>query len=97
MLQKFEDGVDPVLWAMAVKLDPSAYPQGRDALAAVLGESGIETRPGFYPASVLGLYDCPPLAVSEAVSRQVISLPMFPTLKESQVDFICARLRQNRR
>jgi len=97
--QVFPPEVDPVLWAVAVKLEASAYPQGRDAVMAQLAERHIETRPGFHAASLMGdLYrDCPPLPICEELGRQVISMPTFPTLTDEQIHFICAALQEVRR
>ena len=93
-LQHFEADVDPVVWAVALKLDPRAYPQGRDAVIDQLLQKGIETRPGFYAASLMDhLYkDCPPLPVCEDLGRQIISVPTFPTLTEEQIDHVCDAL-----
>ena len=93
-LQHFEADVDPVVWAVALKLDPRAYPQGRDAVIDQFLQKGIETRPGFYAASLMDhLYeDCPPLPVCEDLGRQIISLPTFPTLTEEQIDYVCDAL-----
>lgn len=93
-LQHFAADVDPVLWAFALRLDPKAYPQGRDAVMKQMAEREIETRPGFYPASQMRhLYPgCPPLPVCEGLGRDVISLPTYPTLKDAQLDSICDAL-----
>lgn len=91
-LQHFPSEVDPVLWAIAVRLDPSAYPSGRDKVMEMLAAEGIETRPGFYPPSAMDLYSCPKLPVCEQLSRQILSLPTYPTLSEKEIDFICSKL-----
>lgn len=97
--QRFSADVDPVLWAFAVRLDPDAYPQGRDAVMKQMAERGVETRPGFYPASQMQhLYrDCPALPVCEELGRQVISLPTYPALQEGQLAQICEALSGLRR
>lgn len=93
-MQKFCAQVDPTLWAIAVRLDPQAYPQGRDAVIDLLQLERIETRPGFYAASLMAhLYAFPRLRICEDLSHQVISLPTFPTLQDDQVEFICAKLK----
>lgn len=93
-MQRFSDEVDPVVWAIAVKLDPQAYPQGRNSVMEQLGEFSIETRNGFYAASLLEhIYACPRLPICEDLSRQVISLPTYPTLEERQIQLICSRLK----
>jgi perosamine synthetase len=93
-MQHFHEHVDPVVWAVAVKLDPDAFRQGRDAVIDELLQKGIETRPGFYAASLMDhLYkDCPSLPVCEDLSRQIISLPTFPTLTSEQIDYVCDTL-----
>jgi perosamine synthetase len=97
--QRFAPEVEPVLWAFALKLEPRAYPQGRDALMKELAERQIETRPGFYPASQMRhLYpDCGPLPVCEELGRRVISLPTHPALTEAQIDQVCRALSELRR
>ncbi len=91
-VQRVLPDVDPVFWSCAVKLDPLAFPQGRDGLIAELAEAGIETRPGFYAASLIGLYGAPRLPVCEEISRNVISLPTYPSLSNDQVALICDRI-----
>jgi len=96
-LQLYKPEVDAVLWAIAVKLDPKAYPQGRDQVMDQMKSQGIETRPGFYAASQLPLYGCKPLPQCEEVSSQVISLPTFPSLTNEQIARITSTLKQLRR
>ena len=89
-LQTFRPEVDPVLWAFAVELDPTFYPQGRDKVIEQLAAVGIETRNGFYAASQLPIYpDCPSLPVCERLANNVISLPTFPSLTDQQIKYIC--------
>jgi len=97
-MQHFCSNVDPVVWAIAARLDPRAYPQGRDEVMRQLDAAGIETRNGFYAASMLGhLYDCASLPICEDLSRQVISLPTYCTLQDSEIQFICSELETARR
>lgn len=91
-LQKIEVNVDPVIWAVAIKLDPKAFPQGRDKVMRQMKEIFIETRPGFYASSSLDIYYKHKLKVSEEISKNSMSLPSFPTLKKEQIEFICDRL-----
>jgi len=81
------------LWALAVELDPAAYPQGRDKVIEQLAAEGIETRNGFYAASQLPLYpDCAPLPICERLANNVISLPTFPSLDDQQINYVSSRL-----
>jgi len=91
-LQKFEETVTPVLWAFALRLDPAAFPQGRDNLLRQMRDRGIECRPGFYAASQQPLYRTSPLPICENLAQQVISLPCYIGLEEDQVDYICQSL-----
>ena len=97
-LQYFLPEVDPVLWAIAIKLDPMAFPQGRDAVIAKMMEVGIETRPGFVaPCFMNHIYTCPELPTTEELSNNVISLPTYPTLQNEQIRFICKQLNKLKR
>lgn len=97
-VQHFCPDVEPVVWAMAARLDPRAYPQGRDEVMRQLDAAGIETRNGFYAASMLRhIYDCASLPICEDLSRQVISLPTYCTLQDSEIQFICSELETLRR
>jgi perosamine synthetase len=96
--QYFPPAVDPVLWAIAVKLDTIAFPQGRDAVIAEMMQCGIETRPGFVaPRFMDHIYVCPALPISEELSKNVLSLPTYPTLRDEQICFICDQLKKLRR
>jgi perosamine synthetase len=97
-LQYFSPIMDPVLWAMAVKLDPRAYPQGRDAVMQAMKQAQIETRPGFVAPRFMGhLYKCTELPIAEELSQQVLSLPTYPKLRNEQIEFICDQLNRLRR
>jgi perosamine synthetase len=96
-LQQFSESVTPVLWALALRLDPSTFPQGRDAVVDEMRDRGIECRPGFYAASQRPLYKAAPLPICEDLACQVISLPCYVGLEEDQVDYICRTLLERRR
>lgn len=91
-MQFFSPKVTPVLWAFAIKLSASAFPQGRDVLMQQLRECGIETRPGFTASSSLRIYDKHDVASSNMLSETVISLPSFPSLTEENIQYICNQL-----
>jgi len=97
-LQHFSSDVEPVLWAMAVKLGKKAYPQGRDILLEQMYKANIETRPGFYTAfSMKHLHQSPCLPISEELSAQIISVPTYPTLTNAEIGLICKTLMGFRR
>lgn len=91
-LQFFSPDVDPVVWAIAVKLDPVVFPQGRDTVMAQMLEFGIELRPGFYSPAQLEYFECPPLPVCDSLAASIIGLPSFPTLTTAQIHYICHQL-----
>lgn len=92
VLQEIKKEVDPVIWAFALKLNRKVFPQGRDKVIEQMRERGIETRPGFYASSLLKIYRKHSLPVCEDISKNVISLPTFPTLKNEEIAFICEQL-----
>jgi perosamine synthetase len=91
-LQKFANSVSPVVWAVALRLDPKIYRQGRDQVMAQMQEQNIETRPGFYPPNALSYFDCARLPVSSALGGEIISLPSFATLTNAEIDYVCDTL-----
>jgi len=92
-LQKFGTDVEPVLWAFTAMLDPKAFPQGRDAVIEQMKGKQIETRPGFYPPTLMKqLYNSGPLPVCEEIGMNVISLPTFSSLSNEQIGYICESL-----
>ena len=90
-LQKINKDVDPVIWAIALKIDKRFFPQ-RDKLIDELKSKGIESRPGFYASSLLKIYAKHSLPISEDISKHTISLPSYPTLKNEEIIFICKQL-----
>ena len=96
-LQAFLSDVEPVLWMNAVKLDPVAYPQGRDEVMRQMANIGIETRPGFCaPRFMDKLYNSPKLTVCEDVSENVLVLPTHGSLSNDQIEFVCNILKNLR-
>ena len=91
-LQVFRPEVHAVVWAIAVRLDPEAFPQGRDKVLTQMLEVGIETRPGFYSPSQIDYFNCKPLVTCDALAASVVSLPSYPTLTEQEIEHICLQL-----
>lgn len=96
-LQYIPKEVEPVIWAVALKIDPEYFKGGRDFLIKELLKRNIETRPGFYPFSVLPLYNAPSLPVAESVGRNVLSLPSYPSISDSEIRYICQQLKSLRK
>ena len=93
-MQYFPPGIQPVVWTVAVKLG-AKYPAGyRDYLIKKLLELNIETRPGFYPLSSMPPYQAPPLPVSVDISKNIICLPTYPSLTDTEIKYICDKLKK---
>jgi len=93
-MQHFSEGLEGVVWTVAVRLWPDQVMISRGEVMQRLIEKGIETRPGFYTPSDMPLYDCPLLPVSQQVSENVLCLPAYPTLRDSEIDRVCEMLNQ---
>ncbi len=93
-MQKFETNVNPLVWAIGVRIDLDVFTLGRDSLIQKLLEHGIETRPGFYSANLMThIYGDSSLPVCQNLSEHIISLPSSPTVTDEEIDYICERLK----
>lgn len=93
IMQGINADVAPVMWAIGVRLDPERYPQGRDAVMDRLFALGIETRPGFYPASAMpNLYGPQDLPISAVLASSILVLPSSPNLDSARIDRVCDAL-----
>lgn len=84
---------DDNLWAVAVRIKSDLLRVSRDDLIQLMLEKGIETRPGFYPASAMAFNGDQELPnehpVSVAVAREVIVLPCSSRIKRDDIRYIC--------
>lgn len=87
--QKISPGDDHGLWAAAAMLPRDV---NRDAVIAILGERGIETRPVFYPLNTLPMYQRVGCPVAANIARRGIVLPTYPALTNEDVDYVCDKL-----
>ena len=77
-----------------------AQVEKRDELAKYLKEQGVST--GIhYPVAchqqpaITNLYnDIPKLPVTEALVKNILSLPIFPSLMEEEVDYVCQKIKE---
>ena len=92
-LQHIPKEVEPVMWTVAIKIAPHRFRGDRDFVIAELMKRNVETRPGFYPFSVMPLYDAASLPVAELISRNVISLPSYISISDENIDYVCNQLK----
>lgn len=85
--------VESVIWAVAIKIDPRCFKGDRDFLITELIKKNIETRPGFYPFSIMPLYKAEPLPIAESIGRTVISLPSYISILDEDIDYVCNQLK----
>jgi len=66
----------------------------RDALRARLADTGVQTSVHYPPVHLFAPYrqDRPSLPHTERVAAQSFSLPLFPTMRDEQVDYVCDAL-----
>lgn len=88
------EGSQSASWLVGVTL-PVRSAAGRDRVAARLRDSGIETRPFFYPIHTMPPYadsDVGTLAVSEDLSRRGLCLPTWFGLTDDDIDYVAGAL-----
>ena len=93
-LQIFSPKVKPVMWTFAIVLDSKAF-TNRDRIINIMKTKGIETRNGFYSPNRLPLYrgcNISNLRYSEILSKNIICLPFFTSLKEKEMIYIAKTL-----
>ncbi|MDP1808295.1 MAG: DegT/DnrJ/EryC1/StrS family aminotransferase [Actinomycetota bacterium] len=80
---------------ISVLIDPPAFGLGRDALASALAAEGIPTRKYYWPpahrqSAYAGLISIAgDLTVTERISANILSLPVFSHMKETDVERVC--------
>lgn len=89
--QRIDEAVSPVVWTLAVRLDPEVF-GSRDTVSELMKDCGIETRPGFYTPNMMPLYEEAHLPRADQVSREVLCLPLYPTLSHEAIDRTCDAL-----
>jgi perosamine synthetase len=79
-------------WMISILVET---PRKRDRLRDFLSESGIETRPVFYPVHTMPMYSekFQRHPIAEGIGWRGINLPSWPGLSEKQVKFVCERIR----
>ena len=79
-------------WMISILVET---PGDRDRLRDFLGQSGIETRPVFYPVHTMPMYSekFQRHPTAEGIGWRGINLPSWPGLSEKQVKFVCDCIR----
>ncbi|RDJ25195.1 DegT/DnrJ/EryC1/StrS family aminotransferase [Bosea caraganae] len=88
-----DQGVESSEWLVSILL-PDAC--DRERLMADMMADGVETRPVFYCAHLMPMYQhlaVRPLPIADSISRRGISLPSFPDLGAEDQDYVVASLR----
>jgi perosamine synthetase len=68
----------------------------RDELQNYLRENGISTGVHYYPNHLFEMYKpyYTPLPVTEAVWKKILTLPLFPALKQDEMDLIISSIKE---
>jgi perosamine synthetase len=84
-------------WMYTVRIKPGSA-TSRDEVMRHLRETGVETRPAFYPMHVMPVYREADgsYPVAESIGAHGISLPTHPLLSEDDVVYIAKQLRSMR-
>jgi perosamine synthetase len=84
---------DDKIWAIAVRIKSHLLSVTREKLMDLLKLRGVDTRPGFCPASSLeynhpfvGKYGYP---VAEFIAKDIIVLPCGQDLTQTQISYVC--------
>jgi dTDP-4-amino-4,6-dideoxygalactose transaminase len=82
-----------------LRIDRRAFGLDRDTVSTRLADAGIGTSVHFIPVhhlpyfrDLLGLEACGELAAADRIFPQLLSLPMYPGLTDSDVDRVCEAL-----
>lgn len=81
------EGTHPVNWITCVLLDDVNRAR-RDKIMDRLKGEGVETRPFFYPMSVLPMYESKSQPVAADLSLRGLNLPTYPGLSEEEIKLV---------
>ncbi|MDD5253475.1 MAG: aminotransferase class I/II-fold pyridoxal phosphate-dependent enzyme [Candidatus Nanoarchaeia archaeon] len=84
-----------VYWMYTILIEKE-YPLSKQELEKKLLENGIDTRPAFYPVTLMPPYKTnEKFPVAEEISRKGLTLPSSIKLTEEQINFICNIIKNN--
>jgi perosamine synthetase len=83
-------------WHLFILQVTPAFGLARDGFIAALADRGVDCSVHFIPVhhhpyfrAFLGAQDLP---VADAVFERIVSLPLYPSLKDTDVDFVCDQI-----
>jgi perosamine synthetase len=79
---------NPVNWMVTAVVDGLSRTK-RDAVMSDMREAGVDSRPFFYPMSMLPMYEAERNPISSQLSESGLNLPTFVGLTEQQVASVC--------
>ena len=85
------EGIKPVNWITCAVL-PNASRIVRDKVIFLMAESGVDSRPFFYPLSDLPMYESVPNPVSQILSSTGINLPTYIGITPDDIDIASTAL-----
>ena len=93
-LNKIQEHVRSNYAYYPVVFEPEKFGADRDDVLRKLNENGIMARKYFYPATnamdcYKGIFDPDKTKVAGAISRKILTLPIYPDLSTETVDRIC--------
>ena len=84
-------GCNPVVWLVTAIL-PGVTREKRDQIISDMHQHGVDTRPFFYPLTMLPMYQAEANPVAHALSKSGLNLPTFVGMTEDQVETVCETL-----
>ena len=88
-----KENVKNVFWMICVEID-DLNEKMRDQLMQRLRKENIDTRPYFYPISDMPMFENANTDITHKVFQRGFNLPSFFDLKESEVCYICQKLKE---
>jgi perosamine synthetase len=85
--QKSLEKTNIVPWSAPIRLAPHLKTPA--IVRSLLQRYGIESRNGFISANRLPYFKAEALTTSDSLGEQVISLPLFAGMEQSEVDYVC--------
>jgi len=87
------DGYKNVFWVVCIEIK-GFDEEKRDTLIMALKDSGIDSRPFFYPVSEMPMYKSNDTKVAHSASKTGINLPSFFDIKKEEVGYVCKNLKK---